>query len=68
MLFQYGDFIAAVLVQSDFADTQYIGPVQIFRQESQDFLRQRKIFGFLRIQSDPAVMLYAETRSASGLN
>jgi len=59
--------IAGVLVQTDFANAQDVGPIEELRNEGDDLARQADVLGLLGVDAQPGVVLDAELGGAFGL-
>src|ERR1700677_1420825 len=62
MPFKNLQFVPAVLVQPDFPNPQNIRPLQKFRDNFHDLLRQPNILSLLRIDAQPGIMSQPEFR------
>lgn len=54
--FQNGDFVAAVFVESDFANAKDIGFLEEFRNQGNDIAGNGQIFGFFGVDAEPTVV------------
>ena len=60
MFLKNSDFVAAILVESDFTDSKNCWAIDEFGNDRQDFIRQFYIFRFLWVNAQPGVMLQAK--------
>src|SRR5262245_20356770 len=60
MHFQHRHFVARILIEADLADSQYVGAVQEFWNQSDNVASQSNIFGFFWINAKPTIMRQAE--------
>ena len=64
MLFEHGDFVAAVFVQADLADPEDVRPSDELRNDRQDVVSQLQVFRFFWINAEPAEMRQPKIRRA----
>ena len=66
VFFEDGDFVAGILVEADFADAENGGAFEERRDEMEDVFGEGDVFGFLRVDAEPGVVLEAEFGGAFG--
>src|SRR5581483_7498043 len=67
VLLEHCHFVAAVLVQPDFADAEHSWTFQKLRDKGQYVVGQFEVFRFLGVDAKPAEMRQPELRRALGL-
>ena len=65
VLFQDGHLVLRVLVQADFTDAQHVVGLHELRNDAEYLGGEADIFGFLRIDAQPTVVVDAVLRGAS---
>ena len=61
-----GRFVARVLVQANFADTQHVGTIQELRNYLEYLAGQVHVFGFFGVDAEPCEVLDAVLRGSLG--
>jgi hypothetical protein len=66
VFFEDGDFVAGIFVEADFADAEDVRAFEKRRDEMEDVFGEGDVFGFLRIDAEPGVVLEAKFGGALG--
>ena len=66
MFFEDGDFVARIFVEADFADAEDVGTFKQRGNDFKDVIGEGDVFGFLRVDAKPGVVLEAEFGGAFG--